>query len=112
MRIGSATLVFAVLTAAWLGTATAESPVPGPDAVHVMDNSQYYHRADCRRLHFGQATTLADAAARYRPCPICRPPLPGEEDTQARTSAPAVATPAATVSAPARPEPAAVSVAS
>jgi micrococcal nuclease len=46
--------------------------------VYVTRTGKKYHRAGCRHLARSQIpTSLPDAAARYGPCSVCKPPLPG-----------------------------------
>jgi hypothetical protein len=57
----------------------AVTPCPshaGEEAtVYTVAGSTQYHLASCLRLNgWGEPVALADAARRYRPCPICRPP--------------------------------------
>jgi micrococcal nuclease len=48
------------------------------ETVYVTRTGQAYHRAGCRSLSKSQIPmTLEEAAARYRPCSICRPPVLG-----------------------------------
>jgi micrococcal nuclease len=55
------------------------------ETVYVTRTGVKYHRASCRYLARSQIPmALADAAARYSPCSVCRPP------TVASSSAPAV----------------------
>jgi micrococcal nuclease len=47
------------------------------DTVYVTKTGQKYHRAGCRSLAHSQIPmTLAEAAARYGACGICKPPTP------------------------------------
>src|SRR5204863_187968 len=67
-----------------------------------------YHRPDCPRLHFGRAVALAEARARFKPCPLC---MGASASLAPPTSAEGVATPtalpprAAAAGAPVRPAP-------
>jgi micrococcal nuclease len=58
--------------------------------VYVTRTGKAYHRAGCRSLSRSQIPIpLADAAARYRPCSNCKPPVPGG----AQAVSPAVSSP-------------------
>jgi hypothetical protein len=46
------------------------------DTVYVTKSGQCYHRDGCRSLRSSRIPMrLEDAAARYRPCSICKPPV-------------------------------------
>jgi hypothetical protein len=48
------------------------------DTVYVTNTGAKYHRSGCSSLrHSAIPMTLKDAATRYQPCKICRPPVLG-----------------------------------
>lgn len=58
--------------------ATPVRAVPVADAVYVTRTGTKYHRGTCRHLANSRIPmSLADAAASYGPCSICRPPTLG-----------------------------------
>ena len=58
------------------GPVAAPVPAPTTDTVYVTATGQKYHRAGCRSLARSQIPmSLAEAAARYGACAICKPPL-------------------------------------
>jgi micrococcal nuclease len=65
----------AVSRAALSGEGNAER---AESTVYVTKTGKKYHRAGCRHLARSQIPmTLADAAAAYGPCSVCKPPVPG-----------------------------------
>ncbi len=65
-----------------------QSPPPAVNAaqvtVYVTKSGACYHVAGCRSLSRSAIPmSLAEAAARYRPCSVCRPPLPSAGDASA-----------------------------
>jgi micrococcal nuclease len=59
-------------------TAAPKEPTAAPKAVtvYVTRTGEKYHRAGCRSLARSQIPmALAEAAQRYGPCSICRPPV-------------------------------------
>ena len=64
--------------------------------VYVTKTGSKYHTSSCRSLRASKiAMSLSDAAARYQPCKICHPPVPGSDaattPTHANAAAPASA---------------------
>lgn len=54
---------------------TATSTAQSAETVFVTKSGTKYHRAGCRHLARSQIPmSVADAAARYGPCSVCRPP--------------------------------------
>jgi micrococcal nuclease len=61
--------------AAPLPLVSAPQPVASAATVYVTRTGEKYHRAGCRYLARSQIPmSLPDAAARYGPCSVCRPP--------------------------------------
>jgi len=57
------------------------------ETVYVTRTGTKYHRASCRSLAKSSIPiSLSEAAGRYGPCSICRPPLPGASSTPAATA--------------------------
>jgi hypothetical protein len=49
------------------------------ETVYVTRTGAKYHRGDCSSLRSSKIPmSLADAAVKYQPCKICRPPVPAE----------------------------------
>jgi hypothetical protein len=71
---------------------------PATQTVYVTKTGKKYHRAGCQYLaHSSIAMSLKDAAARYTPCSVCRPPTLSSGNTAAKSStAPAKAPAGAT----------------
>ena len=52
-------------------------PASGPIVIHVTRRGTKYHRAECRLIARGSIAMPLDAAVKkYKPCEICRPPVP------------------------------------
>jgi hypothetical protein len=65
-------ILAAVLFIVGVGTAFAQS-----ETVYVTKTGEKYHRASCSSLrHSKIEMSLVQAAARYAPCKICKPPVP------------------------------------
>lgn len=65
-------ILAAVLSVVGVGTAFAQL-----GTVYVTYTGEQYHRASCSSLRHNKIETpLAQAAARYAPCQICKPPVP------------------------------------
>ena len=63
------------------------------EKVFVTNTGEKYHRENCRSLAKSKIEiALAEAAARYEPCKVCKPPVPAA--VPAASAAVAPATPA------------------
>jgi len=53
-----------------------EKKKPAPVYVYVQAGGKYYHREHCSKAGASpQRMTLEDAARKYWPCPVCKPPI-------------------------------------
>lgn len=74
----------------------AAAPQPQSVTVYATRTGEKYHRAGCRHLARSQIPmALADAAARYGPCSVCRPPTLSTPVTAAGVSTPTTTRPVA-----------------
>jgi hypothetical protein len=83
-----------ILLVVTIATALAQT-----EKVYVTRTGEKYHRASCSSLRSSKIEMpLAEAAARYGACKICRPPVPAAASQSAaaepRSSPPASAAPA------------------
>ena len=66
-----------LILAAILFTVGVSSALAQTEKVYVTRTGQKYHRASCTSLRSSKIEMpLAEAAARYDACKICRPPVP------------------------------------
>ncbi|MBM3280719.1 MAG: endonuclease/exonuclease/phosphatase family protein, partial [Candidatus Handelsmanbacteria bacterium] len=66
------------------GKVAAKKASAKDQTVYVTKSGKKYHRAGCRFLAKSQIPMgLDEAAARYGPCGVCSPPVPGKEDAGA-----------------------------
>ncbi len=75
-RRPTATIALAIVLAIVLSCApqVATDPIP---QVYITTDGTKYHLAGCRYLADSKiAVSLADAAAYYEPCDVCKPPIP------------------------------------
>ena len=71
-----------------LALAAAVSASAQTETVYVTKTGTKYHRAGCSSLRSSSIPMpLSQAAGKYGPCKICKPPIPGET---AAAAAPAV----------------------
>jgi hypothetical protein len=92
----------AVLFICAVGVALAQA-----EKVYVTRTGEKYHRGSCTSLRSSKIEmSLAEAAARYGACKVCRPPVPAVPSQPAaveqRPSSPASAAPAPASPAPAQ----------
>ena len=61
----------------------------GPQTVYVTKTGTKYHRAGCTSLRSSSIPMLlAEAATKYQPCKICKPPVPTADHQVAMPLAP------------------------
>ena len=88
-----------LIMAAILVTVGVSAALAQTEKVYVTRTGQKYHRASCTSLRSSKIEMpLAEAAARYDACKICRPPVPAAAARTApideRSAPPASAQPA------------------
>jgi hypothetical protein len=53
-----------------------EKKKPAPVFVYVQPNGKYYHRERCEKVGPSpKRITLDEAAKKFWPCPVCKPPI-------------------------------------
>lgn len=69
------------------------TPEEKEETVYVTNTGEKYHRAGCHHLKSSIPMTLSEAAKRYSPCSVCRPPSPNAP-AESRAGVAATQTPA------------------